>query len=715
MGGSSSLPEFDYEQELFKDKTLQAKEVDEKNESKDCSKPIRNVVALNKVLDDPFDDGKPCRTIWAGFQRGVEKFPNANCLGTRKVTGYENGKPKFGEYLWLTYTDVDTVAKEVAKGLLSLGIKAGSTCGICSGNRVEWTATSLGFYATGLRTVALYDTLGKDAVEYIINHSEAPAVFVSKAKLPIVLDALPKCGQLKYIIQFDVNPKFGNEQETLDEKHVEAASKCNVKLIGFSELRKLGREANAELTPPKPEDLAFIMYTSGTTGNPKGVMLLHSNVMAALAGGVKQVLSITEKDVHISYLPLAHIFETLVQVAIVTFGGAIGFFNGDIKGISEDLKLLRPTVFCGVPRVYSRFYDRIMSVVNSNNCLKRGVFNKALSTQVQLKRVGQPVDAGWDKKVFSNIRNNLGFDRCRLMVTGAAPIPPYLLEFFQVAINPANGFVQGYGLTETAAAMTICLPGDHRIGHVGPPTASTEIKLRDVPEMNYLHSDAMPRGEILVRGPTVFVGYYKNEEATKECLDAEGWFATGDVGRINPNGTLSIIDRKKNIFKLSQGEYIAAEAIEGVYGQSPLIGQIFIYGNSYKSFIVAVVVPNAANTINWATEKGWWQGADLKVASVEYREAFKKLVAAHGQELKAAITESMQQFAKAKGLKPFELAKDIIIESTIDEMLQGFTVENDCMTPSFKLRRPFLVKRYKEQLMELYKANGEPPKADEKW
>jgi len=280
--------------------------------------------------------------------------------------------------------------------------------------------------------------------------------------------------------------------------------------------------------------------------------------------------------------------------------------------------------------------------------------------------------------------------------------------------------IQGYGLTETMANGGISLFSDTTVGHIGIPTIANEMRVVDVTEMNYTHKDtqevdgkqvSMPRGEIQIRGPPIFDGYYKMPKKTEEVMTKDGWFCTGDIGRINPNGTMSIIDRKKNIFKLSQGEYIAVEKIENQYGKSASINQLWAYGNSFKSFLVAIVVPNA----QWVQLKfaDRWEKKDLTPATPEYNEYFKELVEKNLEEVQKWVMDDMKNnIGKLKG---FEKIRQIYMELTLDNLLQGFNVENNCMTPSFKLKRPQLLARYSEQLKALYTKGGEPPKDGEKW
>jgi long-chain acyl-CoA synthetase len=270
-------------------------------------------------------------------------------------------------------------------------------------------------------------------------------------------------------------------------------------------------------------------------------------------------------------------------------------------------------------------------------------------------------------------------------------------------------------MTETAAGVAASESDDLTMGHVGGPMPSAEIRLRDVPEMGYLTTNNPPTGEVLARGPSIFKGYYKNPEATAETLLPGGWIATGDVGRWNPNGSLSIVDRKKNIFKLSQGEYVAAEKLELVYARAKLVGQIFVYGNSYKPFLVAVVVPGFDKLLAYATEKGWWTTANLALLSPEFRAEYKKVVDTHREEIRQVILKSIEEEAKKEKFQGFEGIKDVHVVSEIDDLGMGFTVANDCMTPTFKLRRPFILRRFKEEIKQLYSRNGEAPKPDEKW
>jgi long-chain acyl-CoA synthetase len=461
------------------------------------------------------------------------------------------------------------------------------------------------------------------------------------------------------------------------------------------------------------------MYTSGTTGVPKGAMLSHRNIVAAVAAADGR-FHLDTTDRHLSYLPLAHIFETAVQCAAYAKGAQVGMFQGNIKLLTADMATLKPTLLCGVPRVFTKFYQKFWAAVSGKSFLARYVAGIAYNTQSQNVRSGSERSQRWDDKIFlreGGLRSQLGLDQCKVIITGAAPCPPYLMEFLKVAIN--CNIIQGYGMTETAAIIAVMYPDDNTTGHVGPPCACNQVRLEDVPEMNYGHNneDNPKTGEICVKGDNIFVGYFKNEEATKKTI-VDGWLHTGDIGRWNNNGTLSIIDRRKNIFKLAQGEYVAAEKIELVYAKSPAVGQIWVYGNSYKSFILAVVVPNAEYVFKWATSTNNWPDTSKEgttLASQEFRNAFNELFQNDATKTKAKdfVFASMKE--QNHHLFGFEKVKDIIIESTLDGMLAGFTEENQCSTPTFKLRRPYLLNRYVEQLKSSYAANGSNTDENEHW
>ena len=535
------------------------------------------------------EEGGGLRTIWDGFQRGVRVSANSPCLGMRPYALNSDGTLAKGSdgfytrlaYVWSTYSQVEAEARELGVGLAMLGYEPQTNVGIYSKNRHEWIATWLGLMSRSMRVVALYDTLGPDAVQFIIQHADTQCLFVDSDKLPALLHIIDSI-HVRHIVQFDANPLWSNQHEAINPTHKAAFAARNVTLLGYSDLRAMAR-GNSTIFPvyPKPDDLAYIMYTSGTTGNPKGAILTHSGLCASVEAS-RHALTFTNADVHLSYLPLAHIFETGCQVVFLSAGARIGFSTGIIKKMTDDLVALRPTAMFGVPRVFQRIHQAVFANIEAAGGLKRRIALSSYNSQAAALRRGDDISHAFiANKVFGAIRTRVGLDRCRQIATAAAPCPPYIMEFLAIVIGAE--VIQGYGMTETHAIISSSVGSDRTRGHVGGPMRCSEVKLVDIPEMNYTAEDRpWPRGEIWVRGPQLFKGYYKDEANTRESLKDGGWLATGDVGRWNENGSLSIIDRRKNIFKLSQGEYVAAESIEGVYSKSPAISGCFVYGNSFK-------------------------------------------------------------------------------------------------------------------------------------
>lgn len=382
-------------------------------------------------------------------------------------------------------------------------------------------------------------------------------------------------------------------------------------------------------------------------------------------------------DTYLSFLPLAHMFERCCEAAVMMVGARIGFFSGDIRNLPEDLKRLKPTIIASVPRICNRICNKTFSMASKSK-MKLWLLNRAVAEKTAEVQKGIVRSNGfWDRLVFKKVREGLG-GRLRLMVVGAAPLDPDVMTFMRCALGCI--VVEGYGQTECVCPCTMTLPGDNDAGHVGPPLASAYIKLTDVPEMEYYAKKGF--GEICVQGPIVFQGYLNDEKKTAEAIDGEGWLHTGDIGQWLPNGTLRIIDRKKHIFKLSQGEYIAPEKIENVYSRSHFVAQIFIHGESLKSSLVGVIVPASDVVINWARHHS-------------IRGTLTELCA--NPVVKQAILDDLHQIGRKEGLKPFEQAKDILIYP------EAFTIDNGLLTPTLKTRRPECRKYFEMQLEELYR------------
>lgn len=412
-------------------------------------------------------------------------------------------------------------------------------------------------------------------------------------------------------------------------------------------------------------------------------MLTHRNFVSALAATYTNVGG-TSDDICISYLPLAHIFGRISDALLLTLGGRIGFFSGDMNTLVEDIQVLKPTVFPSVPRLLNKIYGKLVASTVQASGVTGALARRAVDAKLSNLEAGKGfTHSFWDRLIFNKVKQALG-GNVRIIVTGSAPIGQDVIQFLRVAF--CCEIREGYGATETCATTTVHYENENKAGHVGGPFPCNEIKLVDVPEMNYLSTDPCPRGEICVRGPNVFKGYYKDEEKTRECIDEEGWFHTGDIGMINEIGAFVIIDRIKNIFKLAQGEYIAPEKIENVYSKDPLIGQIYLHGDSLQSSLVAIIVPDA-DALNALIAARLPHVSAKKLSYIELCKL---------PEVNELVLAQMNHTGKKAKLRGFEFAKAIYLES------EAFSIENDLLTPTFKVKRSHAKKKFEAQITKLY-------------
>jgi len=379
-----------------------------------------------------------------------------------------------------------------------------------------------------------------------------------------------------------------------------------------------------------------------------------------------------------SFLPLAHMFERVVQSIVYTEGGRVGFFSGDIKTLADDIKTLRPTILPVVPRVLNRVYDKVMNEVKKSR-VKKLLFGAAMKYKMFELHNGIIRNTSWaDQLIFKKIRDGMG-GRLKLMITGSAPIDEDVLNFIRAVMGCI--VVEGYGQTEAVACVSISLEGDTVPGHVGVPSPCNSVKLVDVPELGYFAKDNA--GEICVRGANVFRGYYKNEEETRNVMDEDGWLHTGDIGRWTERGTLKVVDRKKHIFKLAQGEYVAPEKIENIYSRSKFVQQSFVYGESLKNCLIGIVVPDVEVLPSEAYTKLGLYG--LTMEELCERDDVKKLV-----------FDDIISVGNAAKLLGFEQVKGIYLSA------EPFSVENGLLTPTLKSKRPQLKQHFQEQLATIY-------------
>ncbi|KAK9364242.1 eukaryotic long-chain fatty acid CoA synthetase (LC-FACS) [Lipomyces starkeyi] len=637
------------------------------------------------------------RTQYDAFESSAKKYPDRDLLGARYLVDPKRGI--WSPYIWQSYRTAAERRTNLGSGLCYLNdsvIKNPKTeqyaIALFSQNRPEWIITDLACHAYNLIVVPLYDNLGPNSSEFILNSVEAPVLVASLNQIPKILPLASEIPNLKIIISMDPLRSENDLPNQSKEDILKAwAEDKGIMIYTMTEVEELGKQHPRPHNPPKPTDVLTINYTSGTTSSPKGVVLTHANFVAALAVGFCHLPRSSNKvvDIVLSYLPLAHIYERATIGVALAAGAGIAFYRGNILQILEDLLEVRPTAFTSVPRLLNRFESAIKDKTVNATGWRSHIARYGLTVKLQSLADGKgPNNILWDRLISRKVKANAGMDRVASIISGSAPLAPDTHQFLRAAFGVT--IAQGYGLTETHGGCIVGQAGDYTTGHCGPPAVTTEVCLKDVPELNYYVTDKpWPRGELLVRGTTVFREYYKDEARTREAIDADGWFHTGDVAAIDELGRVYIIDRAKNFFKLAQGEYVAPEQIENAYlAGCPLVQQLFVHGSSLEAYLVAIggiqplaFAPFASKILD-------------RYISPSDEAALQQ--ACDDPRVLEAVCSEFERVGKEMKLQGYEKVRNLKL------MVEPFTIENDILTPTLKLKRPVAAAFFKDVIKDMY-------------
>jgi len=565
-----------------------------------------------------------------------------------------------GSYRPISHQEVADRVRHAARGLSYLGVRRGDRVGILSENRPEWAIADFACLTAGMTDVPIYPTLPSDQIAYILKDSGATAIFVSNKeqaeKIRQIRGQLPA---LKSVIGFDDIPGLTNLSIAELEKHG-AQGENKETMTTYRE----------DALTTKPDDIATIIYTSGTTGEPKGVMLTHDNIFSNVAAS-RTKIPFEGDDTALSFLPLSHIFERMGGHYLMFATGTSIAYAESIDTVPVNLGEVKPTIVLSVPRLYEKMYARILETALTGGFLKKKIFFWARGVAERWaneKLAGK--EPGWmlakqyslaQKLVFSKLKARTG-GRLRYFVSGGAPLSPEINKFFYAA---GLVILEGYGLTETSPVIGVNTPQDFRIGTVGKPIDGVEVKIA-------------ADGEILTRGPHVMKGYYNKPDATREAIDPDGWFHTGDIGELR-DGFLAITDRKKDIIVTAGGKNIAPQPLENKVKANKYVAQAVMLGDKRK-FPSMLIVPNFDQLEKWAMKRNimWTDRAQLlRMPTIQAK-------------MEKEVNKELE------GAAHYEIPKKIGL------LEHDFSIERGELTPTQKVKRRAIDKHYKELIDSLY-------------
>ncbi|KAM0788307.1 hypothetical protein ACM66B_001450 [Microbotryomycetes sp. NB124-2] len=663
------------------------------------SRARRYVDTADKLVDRPTTDtGIEINVMHDVLKHSVKKFGPQKAMGWRdtikvhneekeitKTVGGKEVKEKktwtyfeLSDYKWWTYQEFYDIVLEAGSALVKTGHSKDTIFNIYSSTSPRWQVMANACAAHGVTFATAYDSLGEEGLRHSINEPNVYGMFSNANLLGTIAAVVKDTPSLKVLI-------YDGKQEDVKTGAIDKIKGAGIEVYHFDEFIQLGKDNRIDANPGKPEDTMCIMYTSGSTGAPKGVIISNANVVACI-GAVQALLPhvVCEGETYIAYLPLAHILEMAVEQCFLFVGAQIGYgtvktlTDASVRNCAGDIRALAPTVMVGVPAVWELIRKGILSKVKAGGALKQRIFNFAMAAK-QWGGRGSLIANVMDAVVFNAVKQGTG-GRLKYALSGGAPISESTQQWLSTALCM---IIQGYGMTESTAMCCLLPPEYFRYGSVGVPVPSVELKLVDVPEAGYFSANDPPEGEVWIRGPSVMNGYYHRDDLTAETLK-DGWLNTGDIGRVNKDGTISLIDRKKNLVKLSGGEYIALERLESVYKSCSYVSNICVHGDSSANRPMAIIFPHEANLKQLVQEQNLSSGSD-DLASLCKED-----------KVRDAVLKQVNDVGKKAGFKPLEMLQTVILDP--EEWLPS----NGMTTAAQKLNRKAILDKHKDEMQKVY-------------